>query len=59
MTTGLRRLFTRRPHQHRPSGWDGFYEYCRCGACSGDRHDRSGFRCIRFDDWPEDAPPAP
>lgn len=45
-----------RKHKHSAQFWDGFYEHCRCGACSGDkRNPETGLRYVFFSDWPEDA----
>lgn len=50
--TDPRRFATQTPHQHRPHGWDGYFEFCRCGAAAGDRRDpRTGLRFVTFDEW--------
>lgn len=43
--------FKRKPHVHQDAGWDGYYSWCRCGACSGDKRDSNGNRAISFLDW--------
>jgi len=42
----------REPHRHVGYRWDGYYEYCYCGACAGDRvNPKTGRRCIEFSEW--------
>lgn len=48
------RLFGRKKvHKHTGYMWDGFYEFCKCGASAGDRRDENGFRHLFFKDWPK------
>lgn len=42
-------------HVHTADSWDGYYEFCRCGACAGDRRSAKGRRCISFAEWPPGA----
>jgi hypothetical protein len=44
-----------RPHRHEPTGWDGLFERCRCGANAGDLRVAGGGRAISFAEWPEEA----
>ena len=50
------RFWKRKSHRHYGYRWDGYYEYCRCGACAGDRRNpKTGMRCIEFSEWEEGA----
>lgn len=43
-----------REHVHRGAWWDGYREWCKCGACAGDKRDpETGVRYIFFTEWPE------
>lgn len=46
--------FKRKPHIHAGYRWDGFYEYCKCGACAGDYIKPNGFRALFFEEWPDE-----
>lgn len=41
-------------HIHRGAWWDGYREWCKCGACAGDKKDdKTGLRYSFFSEWPE------
>lgn len=51
---GLIRERQEKEHIHRGAWWDGSREWCKCGACAGDKRDpKTGARYSFFSEWPE------